>query len=152
MTAEYLFLLLVDGIFIKIHRILNPWNESQKWKDMKSCGRCSLKIMELNYESVRASLGGWVYARERRCGPGLKLWGILVWWLQGSSQGQSQRKDQWEAEKRSPGGKGGRDAQETTVLDIEKTNDIRIEANPLGLETLRLLVTWVRATDGEWGS
>lgn len=87
MAAEYLFLLLVDGIFIKIHHVLKH-EMSHKRKEMKSCGRCSLKIMELHYDSLTVPPRGWLYAWERRCGLRLKLWGILVWWSQESSQGQ----------------------------------------------------------------
>lgn len=140
MTAESPFLLLVDGIFIKI-AYSGTWSKSQKWKEMKSWGRCSLKIMGLNYESLTASPGGWASAPER-CGARLKLWGILVWRLQESSQGRSQRKDQrWgmTSGKEGPWRPEGGDSPGAAVLATEMAIYMRTEANPLGLETLEII-------------
>lgn len=51
--------------------------------------------------------------------------------------------------KEEPRRPGASDSQEIAVLDREMANDIRTEANPVGLETLRLSVTPARATDGK---
>lgn len=60
---------------------------------MKSWGRCSLKIMGLNYESLTASPGGWASALERRCGTGLNCGDSSVK-VTGEFSGRSQMKDQ----------------------------------------------------------
>ena len=101
---------------------------------MKAWGRCSLKIMGLNYESLTASPGGWASVPERRYGTRLKLGGILMW--------RSQRKDQrrgMASGKEEPWRPGGGDSPGAAVLATEMATDMRTEANPLGLETLEII-------------
>lgn len=116
---------------------------------MKSYGRCFLKIIELNYDSMVASPGGWVHAWETRCYLRLTLWGILVRWLRVLKDSQG-GKIKIIKEKQRKGAVETRGAETPRKQqDVEMTDDVRVEAKPLGFETVRLSVTLARATGGK---